>query len=327
MKSFSVSVVIPAFNAQATIGQTIRALSGQTYPINEIIIVDDGSTDETSAVIRSFMNVKYIHQDNAGPAVARNRGAAESKSDIVFFTDSDCIPEKTWIERSIAHFEKPDVAVVAGSYGIANPESRLARCIHNEIIYRHHYLMPNYPRSFGSYNFGIRKDVFDAVGGFNTGYRHASGEDNDLSYKIIQAGHKIYFERESRVLHFHTEKIGKYLREQSRHGFWRMKMYLDHPKMMQGDGYTFWKDSLEVVLAVYSFIALPVGAIFLNGAAHALAVLLFLALLEIYFGFRMIKIKKDALFYVSVMFLRAFARTYGFLNGGVSYLINIYNKK
>ena len=53
--------------------------------------------------------------------------------------------------------------------------------------------MPDFPNAFGSYNFCVKKNVFDAVGGFNTAYRHASGEDNDLSYKIInQAGGFIF---------------------------------------------------------------------------------------------------------------------------------------
>ena len=102
--------------------------------------------------------------------------------------------------------------------------------------------MPQYPKSFGSYNFCIKKNIFDEVNGFDENYKNASGEDNDLSYKIGNAGYKIYFNKEMLVKHHHPEKVWKYLKEQYQHGFWRAKMYKDHPCMIMGDDYTYWKD-------------------------------------------------------------------------------------
>ena len=95
----------------------------------------------------------------------------------------------------------------------------MARCIYTEILWRHTRLMPDFPNSFGSYNFCVSKKVFDAVGGFNAAYRNASGEDNDLSYKITKAGWRIYFKRKALVDHYHPTRVVKYLREQFRHGF------------------------------------------------------------------------------------------------------------
>ena len=85
MKKFSVSVVIPAFHCEKTIGPTIEAILKQNYPLESIVVVDDGSKDQTASIIKSFSKIKYLYQINAGPAAARNYGAAQCTSDLIFF--------------------------------------------------------------------------------------------------------------------------------------------------------------------------------------------------------------------------------------------------
>ena len=315
MINLSTSVVVPAYNCENTIANVIEALLNQTIKPNEIIIVDDGSSDGTAEKIKSYNEVTYVKQENAGPATARNNGARNSSSGIIFFTDSDCLAQKDWIEKSIQHFKDETVGVVSGSYGIANPKNILARCIHDEILFRHTKLMPTYPKSFGSYNFAIRKKVFDDINGFNEQYRFASGEDNDLSYKVLKSGFKIYFEKLSLVDHFHTEKVGKYLKEQHRHGFWRVKMYAAHPDMMSGDDYTFWKDICEIPLCGLLLLS-GLTAFFLPPAILVcLTLAVLLVLLQLAFGFKIAQNPKDAIFFAYVMFLRGFTRLLGFLSG------------
>jgi glycosyltransferase involved in cell wall biosynthesis len=307
MNPVSVSVIIPAYNASATIGRALEALSKQNcFQPFEVIVVDDGSFDNTGTIVCSFPSVKYIRQDNAGPAAARNRGAGLAQGEFLAFTDSDCIPHEDWISQLMAGFGQPQVGVVAGSYGIANPESRLARCVYKEILWRHCHLMPDYPNSFGSYNFCVRKNVFEAVGGFDTGYRAASGEDNDLSYKITQSGWRIYFQRQALVDHYHPALVAKYLKEQFRHGFWRVKMYQDHPRMMRGDGYTFWKDIIEM----------PLGVCSLFGGVILLPFLIF----EIICALIVMRCFFDGIFFGFVFLFRAFARLLGFSTGIMSLL-------
>lgn len=323
----SVAVIIPAYNCEKTIARAIQSLLAQSVLPDEIIVVDDGSTDGTAAAIKVFPKVSYLFQKNSGPAAARNRGGFSARSDVILFTDSDCVPQKDWVEVMMRHFEDLGVSVVCGSYGIANPESLLAKGIHDEIMYRHRYLMPKYPRAFGSYNFGIRRDLFVQLKGFDETYPHASGEDNDLSYRILKMGNKILFEPRSLVDHFHTVRVGKYLREQYRHGFWRSRMYADHPEMMRGDDYTFWKDMIEVPLVLGSVLLLLLSAfgqvwIFCLYTSLTFAFML----LEFFYGIRMMQHLGQGLFWGGVMFLRAFARTFGFIHGVIS-LINKNNIK
>ncbi len=321
MSPLTVSVVIPAYNCQSTIQACVECVLRQTYPVQEIIIVNDGSTDDTSSILQSLSGILVIDQSNAGPAVARNAGARRATGDVIFFTDSDCRAHTDWIERAIGGFELDEVSVVSGSYGISNPESLLARCVHQEIRFRHLRLMPRHPRSFGSYNFGVKRAMYEQVGGFDEQYREASGEDNDLSYKILAAGGKIMFESEALVAHEHPVRLGKYLREQFRHGFWRVRMYLNHPGMVTGDDYTFWKDMVEVLLCLIVVpLVIIAGLGFKAGVAGLILVVVVLSLLQLVYAWRMFSGWGERLFGAWMMFLRAFARTAGFVSGALFFL-------
>ncbi len=334
MLSEKISIIIPVYNGEKTIGRTLQAAltaasafrNAETLRTEdrfvEIIVVDDGSTDNTKNEILKFPTVKYFFQQNSGPAAARNHGALEARGEILFFTDADCLPHSDWLEVMMAHFDKPHVVCVAGSYGIANPQSPLSRGIHAEILFRHRVLMPEFPSYFGSFNFAIKKSIFQEVGGFDAAYRQASGEDNDLSYKISSRGYKIYFAKDALVDHFHTQSLGKYLSEQYVHGFWRAQMYRDHPLMARGDGYTFWKDSVEVglVFIVYLSTILILLGFFKSAVWSLVAALLTLIGINIFFGIRFVAVWNDRLWFGDVMILRAFARTNGFLAGLIKFL-------
>jgi glycosyltransferase involved in cell wall biosynthesis len=96
------SVIVPAYNAESTIGKCLDALERQNIPRDEyeVIVVDDGSTDNMPGIVKRFP-VKYISQQNKGPASARNRGAGEAKGEIILFTDSDCVPRERSEERRV----------------------------------------------------------------------------------------------------------------------------------------------------------------------------------------------------------------------------------
>lgn len=325
MKVPSASIIIPAYNSESMIRMVLEAILCQTVLPMEVIVVDDGSTDRTGDLVCLFSEVKYIRQKNGGPAAARNRGAREAQGDILVFMDSDCRPQADWLERLLEGFTEKVIGAVAGSYGIQNPESLLARCVHQEICFRHRYLMPVYPHVFGSYNVGIRREVFFDVGGFDESYRNASGEDNDLSYKILEAGYKIYFQCSSKVDHRHPWRMGVYFREQFRHGYWRVRMYRRHPGMMKGDDYTFWKDIVEAPLALFFLVLLLAGIIypfsfFWVGAVLSISTL---TVIEIFYACKIGQSIDEVFLLVVMMFCRSFVRAMGFVLG----VLSICNQK
>jgi len=166
------------------------------------------------------------------------------------------------------------------------------------------------------------------VGGFNVNYKQASGEDNDLSYKILNAGYKINFNRQFLVKHYHPTCINKYLKEQYRHGYWRVRMYFDHPHMVKGDDYTFWKDIVEIPIILAIFLSACLKASSLLSTNMLLYTLIsFLVMLELFYGYIITKNIFDAIFLSYVMLLRSISRTIGFSSGIVSHFLPKYNRQ
>lgn len=108
-----VSVILPVYNGGLYIGQAIESILSQTYKDVEIIVVDDGSTDNTERVVRSYENIHYICQDNSGPSAARNKGMAASEGDYIAFLDSDDLYKENKLEEQVKTFEQnKDVDIV-----------------------------------------------------------------------------------------------------------------------------------------------------------------------------------------------------------------------
>ena len=110
-----VSVIVPVYNGEEYLGEAIESIISQTYNPLEIIIVDDGSTDSSRDIILSFPQIKYIYQENAGHAAARNRGIKASEGEYIAFLDADdfWVPEK--ISRQVSEFKAdPKLNIVTG---------------------------------------------------------------------------------------------------------------------------------------------------------------------------------------------------------------------
>jgi glycosyltransferase involved in cell wall biosynthesis len=317
-----VSIVIPAYNAERTIAKAVvesLAQAGRGIAV-EVVVVDDGSSDNSAEVARSA-GARVISQRNSGPAAARNRGWRAATGEVICFTDSDCVPAPDWLASLLQGFMDWKVGAVAGSYDIANRDSWLARWVHREIMERHER-MPAFVRAFGTYNVALPRYVLDATGGFDPTYRRASGEDNDLSYRILKMGWRIAFMPQAKVAHHHPERLWKYLKDQARHGFWRMKLYRAHPDMISGDDYTRRRDRLEPILIL--------GMVFLAGLAPLGVHFPLPLLLGCMAGYLLLHLpwplrwwlqegKAEALPYAGVAALRGLARTLGMCAGLVRF--------
>jgi glycosyltransferase involved in cell wall biosynthesis len=321
------SIIIPAHNAEVTLGECIEACLAQERSGFEVIVVDDGSTDATPRIAQEYA-VHYIRQDQSGPAAARNRGAQAARGAYLVYTDSDCAPESGWLARLLERFDEGTVAV-GGTYTNAEAGNLLADFVHEEIVMRHATFNDEVD-FLGSFNVAYRKDAFEAAGGFDESFKAASGEDNDLSYRLTEYG-KLRFAPEARVAHHHPTRVLPYLRTQYRHGYWRVKLYTKHPDRTSGDRYARRFDLLAphyafflTACCVLQLVTAP-AAIAIGQAASALFLLASCAVLAIpYLAQRFIfacrvakRARRPALlpFGMILLYVRDMARFLGVLEG------------
>jgi glycosyltransferase involved in cell wall biosynthesis len=115
-KKDKISVIIPAYNAEKYLRDAVESVLKQTVPVDEIIVVDDGSTDGTKTVAKEFKEyVTYVYQENKGVAAARNRGLHQSTGHFITFIDADDIWLKNKIELQLQLFKKtPELEMIIG---------------------------------------------------------------------------------------------------------------------------------------------------------------------------------------------------------------------
>lgn len=255
-----ISVVVPAYNAERTLEACLKALLEQTVPSSdyEVVLVDDGSIDRTGALAQQFP-VRYFRQENRGPAGARNLGVENATGDIIFFTDSDCVPQRDWIESMKRPFENGDVGGVKGAYR-TEQRGLVARFAQVEFEERYELLKKHdYIDFVDSYSAAFRTSAFLDAGGFDTSFPRANNEDTELSYKLARMGCRMVFVPEAVVYHRHPDSVWKYFKLKFSRGYWRMVVYRRYPEKMVKDSYTPQSLKLQILLAFLMCFSLPLA--------------------------------------------------------------------
>lgn len=188
MDSPLVSVIIPNYNYASYVGEAINSVLAQDYANVEIIVVDDGSSDDSRAVIEGFgEKVTAIFQQNQGVAATRNNGVAVAKGEFIAFLDADDAWLPTKLSRQMERFANPEVGLVhvgvahidgAGRVTSENLAGREGRVARNLLLLEPVILG-------GGSGVVIRRDLFDKVGGFDT--RLSTSADWELYYRIAAA--------------------------------------------------------------------------------------------------------------------------------------------
>ncbi len=231
------SIVIPAYDSRRKLQRCLASIRRIDYPDFEVIVVDDGSRDDTEKAISREKGVTYIRQPHQGPAAARNRGFRKAKGELILFTDADCVLPPDILKKYEDYFRDAVLAGAGGSYRTLNRQSRVARYIGYEIAWRH-YMAGSQPTSaLGTYNAVFRKSALAAIGGFDASFAEASGEDFDLCYRLVEKGYKLAFFSDIFVYHEHPDRVGTYLRQQIKRGKTRTKNVLRHRQFAISDNY------------------------------------------------------------------------------------------
>ena len=199
----SISVVVPTYNRAATLRRCLEALATQDYAGPwQVIVVDDGSTDETPDVVNAFPGFVHLRQANRGPAAARNRGIREASHEIVAFTDDDCLAPADWLIRlGDGYLRYPHVAGVGGY--LEAPEqilrsNRVAQFERSVGLNEYGAGMEEVEGGFdcpagGTNNMSYRRNVLLDADGFDETFPFAAGEDADLKLRICQRGARLLY--------------------------------------------------------------------------------------------------------------------------------------
>lgn len=311
-----ISVIIPTYNSEKIVAETLKSVLSSAFPKNqfEVIVIDDGSKDNTVKTLKQFKKIRVFARKHAGPAVERNFGARVAKGDIILFTDSDCIVPKDLLKRVSDDFRKYDVAGVGGVYKTLNNDKSIARYVGYEIGYRHEE-EKRFTDFLGTYCCAYKKNIFLEFGGFEEKFLTSSGEDPELSFRISRK-YKLLFDKKLFVWHPHPDSLKKYLRNQYWRAYWRVLMYKKFPKKILGESYT----GKEIPMAS-AFMLLFLLALFLSAFqgyfiyVSLLCLLLFYSVYYRFFRFLMREEKMQVLYALIILPIRTVTCFLGFLYG------------
>jgi len=200
------SVYIPCYNAASYLERSLSGLLNQTHPPDEILVIDDGSTDNTVEIASKFPARVIRHAQNKGLAAARNTAFRAAKNEMVASLDADCVAAPDWLARMVTHLDDPDVVGVGGRLveGVQVSVADRWRRAHMPQEWGDSYVR-NPKFLFGCNNLFRRSTVLN-VGGYDESMR-TNGEDCDLSRRLMLAGHDLVYEPSAVATHLRQDDI------------------------------------------------------------------------------------------------------------------------
>lgn len=212
----SVSVVIPTYNRARVLARALEGYRLQPEPrlIKELLVVDDGSDDDTGAMVRDFSNrapfpVRYLRQEKKGPAAARNYGIREAQSSLLLFTDSDIIPERGLVKEHLEwHNKNPQLQAAVLGYVTWSPEvnaTPFMRWYGERAIFAYQLLRRKREANFRFFytcNLSLKTEYLRNSGQFDEDFKGAAYEDIELGYRLHKKGLQLLYNRRALAYHY-----------------------------------------------------------------------------------------------------------------------------
>jgi len=191
-RPMTISVIVPVYNGGEKFKRCLRGIMECSPRPHEIIVVADGDTDGSWQVAQGFGATVIRNEIPRGPSVARNMGASRASGDVVLFVDADVVIATDALTHIITTFEQdPDVVAVFGSYDDAPAATNFLSQYKNLLHHYTHQIAREEASTFWSGCGAVRRDVFLAMGGFDTSYQRPCIEDIELGYRLKQAGYRV----------------------------------------------------------------------------------------------------------------------------------------
>lgn len=233
------SIIVPVYNRPDEVDELLESLTRQTFKQFEVIIVEDGSKNDCRSVVEKYsgaLDIHYYYKDNSGPGQSRNYGAERSKGDYLIVLDSDVVLPEGYLQ-AVEDELKANPCDAFGGPDSAHPSftdvqkaisySMTSFFTTGGIRGGKKKLDKFYPRSF---NMGIRRDVYQQLGGFS---KMRFGEDIDFSIRIFKAGYSCRLFPEAWVWHKRRTDMRKFFRQVYNSGIARINLHKRHPGSMK----------------------------------------------------------------------------------------------
>lgn len=221
--ALKVTAYVPCYNAEKYLADTLRALFTQTHPIDEVIVIDDGSTDATANVARTFPVQLIQHDTNRGLAAARNTAIRHSKNEFIASVDADVVASPTWLEQLLQLFAEPNIAGVGGTCIEYVQETAADRWRKLHLVQdlgdRDIVITPALSQGLSGFATVFRKSALQQVGGYNELYR-TNWEDWDISVKLRAAGYTLVYFTDAVAYHMRRDTPYSVVRTAWRWVFW-----------------------------------------------------------------------------------------------------------
>lgn len=237
-----VSVIVATYNGERTLGACLRSLQRIEYPNYEVLVVNDGSTDQTAEIVREFPNVKLINQlVNQGLSVARNAGMKAATGDIIAYTDDDCRVSPHWLSYLCDGLLRSECVGIGGPNYLPPEDSAVARAVMASpggpaAVLLNDQIAEHIPGC----NMAFWKWALEEIEGFDPIFERA-GDDVDICWRIQQKGWQIAWHPAAFVWHARRNTVKAYLRQQYGYGEAESLLMRKHPGRFNGLGACTWK--------------------------------------------------------------------------------------
>ena len=238
------SVVVCSYNGAKTLDRCLTSLKEINYPSYEVILVDDGSTDNTQEIAASHNWVKNVRQENKGLSFARNVGAHASCGDVIVYTDSDCMADPDWLYYLMGTLLSGDYAGVGGPNISPPAENWVQACVSAAPGGPNHVLLTDVvAEHIPGCNMAFHRWAFDQVGGFDPEYRKA-GDDVDFCWRLQQSGGVIAFSPAAIVWHYRRFTLQAFRKQQEGYGEAESMLRFQHLVFFGPTGTAKWKGQI-----------------------------------------------------------------------------------
>jgi O-antigen biosynthesis protein len=237
-----VSVVVASYNGARTLQACLDSLQRLNYPAYEVILVDDGSYDNTPELARLYPKVRYVrHATNLGLSTARNTGIEAAEGEIVAFTDSDCRPDDDWLYYLVGDLLRSEFAGIGGHNLLPPEDSWVAAAVMVSPGGPAHIMLTDrIAEHIPGCNMAFYKWALLEIGCFDPLFRKA-GDDVDICWRIQQHGYKIGFSPGGFVWHYRRSRVRDYLRQQTGYGEAEAMLVHRHPEYFNWYGSSQWQ--------------------------------------------------------------------------------------